>query len=315
MRSALKPPIILIGNHRSGTTVTQNLIGLHPEVVTWYEPRTLWRCADPRRPDDEFDERDAQDRIVRYVRERFRKFQVREGDRRIVEKTPSNVLRVRYVERIFPDATYLFITRNPFSYTSSMDLKWTKTKTWAGLRRTIAATPATQLHLYAKDFVQHFITKSVLRQKSRHVFGPRYRGIDRDMETCSRMTVIARQWARGNRMAREDLGRLGPGRVLAFRYEDLIEAPESTLQRVFDHCRLDCTDEILAAARKMVDPGRQRKWLRLDREALRGIVPELEDEMARYGYEVPRQLLEPADDVTTDDEPRPHGAAGPAALA
>ncbi|TIS11405.1 MAG: sulfotransferase, partial [Mesorhizobium sp.] len=34
----LKPPIFLIGNYRSGTTITQKLIGLHPDVVTWYEP-------------------------------------------------------------------------------------------------------------------------------------------------------------------------------------------------------------------------------------------------------------------------------------
>jgi len=57
----LRPPIILIGNHRSGTTLTQELFGLHPDVVTWYEPRTLWRYPDPGRPDDESDERDATD--------------------------------------------------------------------------------------------------------------------------------------------------------------------------------------------------------------------------------------------------------------
>ena len=34
----LRPPIFLIGNYRSGTTIAQNLIGLHPDVVTWYEP-------------------------------------------------------------------------------------------------------------------------------------------------------------------------------------------------------------------------------------------------------------------------------------
>ena len=46
MAARLKPPIFLIGNYRSGTTITQNLIGLHPDIVTWYEPRTLWLYAD-----------------------------------------------------------------------------------------------------------------------------------------------------------------------------------------------------------------------------------------------------------------------------
>src|SRR3990170_8678052 len=112
MTDTLRPPIILIGNYRSGTSITQKLIGLHPDIATWYEPRTLWLYADPRRPHDEFDETDATEKVVRYIRGRFLSYQKRHGNRRIMEKTPSNILRVPYVRAIFPEATLLLITRN-----------------------------------------------------------------------------------------------------------------------------------------------------------------------------------------------------------
>jgi hypothetical protein len=291
MRTAnLKPPIILIGNHRSGTTVTQQLIGLHPDVVTWYEPRTLWRYADPARGHDESDESDATEEVVRYIRRRFLKYQAQHGDRQIMEKTPSNVLRVPFVHKVFPDSIYLYITRNPFSCMSSNELKWYRTKTWAGLRRTLADVPVAQLHYYAGDFIRHMVVRKVWKNKYMSVWGPRYRGIDEDVRDHGMLRVIARQWARCNRKAREDLAKFGNGRVLSFRYEDLIQDPQFVLRRIYDHCGLTCDDSIIRAAEEMVDPGRQEKWLRLDREQLRAILPEIQAEMEFHGYEIPQSL-------------------------
>jgi hypothetical protein len=290
MTTELKPPIFLIGNYRSGTTIAQKLIGLHPDIVTWYEPRTLWLYADPARRHDEFAENDATEKVVRYIRDRFLEYQSRHGGRRIMENTPSNVLRVPFVHEIFPDAIFLYITRNPFSCISSMELKWQKTKTFKGLRRTLAVTPVTQLHYYAKDFIKQMIFKKLLNKKYTPIYGPRYKGIDEDLKGTEKLRVIARQWARGNRKAREDLARLGNGRVLSFRYEDLMQDPESVLRRIYRHCGLDCTDDIVRTAKEMVDPGRQQKWLRLDPKELTAIVPEVRDEMEFYRYEVPQAL-------------------------
>ncbi|WP_192180541.1 sulfotransferase family protein [Mesorhizobium amorphae] len=286
----LKPPIFLIGNYRSGTTIAQKLIGLHPDIVTWYEPRTLWLYADPARRHDEFVKSDATKKVVRYIRDRFLEYQSRNGGRQVMENTPSNVLRVPLVHEIFPEAIFLYITRNPFSCISSMELKWQKPKTLKGLRRTLAVTPVTQLHYYAKDFIKQIIVKKILRRKYTPIYGPRYKGIDRDLQEQEKLTVIARQWARGNRKAREDLARLGNGRVLSFRYEDLMQDPEPVLRCIYQHCGLDCTDEIVRTAKEMIDPGRQQKWLRLDRKELAAIIPEIRDEMQYYRYDIPQPL-------------------------
>lgn len=290
MMQALIPPIILIGNYRSGTSITQKLIGLHPEIATWYEPRSVWLYSDPARRHDEFSEADATARVKAYIRKRFLKHQMNHGNRRVMEKTPGNVLRVPYVRTIFPEATYLHITRNPFSYISSMEFKWQRTKTLQGIRRSLGDVPFMHLPYYARHLAVDMVRKKVLRQKYVSIYGPRYRGIDDDLRSMSRLKVIARQWAIGNRMAREDLERMGKGRVLSFRYEDLVNAPREYFPKIYNQCGLEYSESMLAAAEKAVDPDRQSKWLRLDKQQIRAVMPELEAEMKHYGYPVPAQF-------------------------
>jgi hypothetical protein len=43
-------------------------------------------------------------------------------------------------------------------------------------------------------------------------------------------------------------------------------------------------------AQDVVDPARQDKWRRFDREELKAVLPELEEEMKRHGYAVPAEL-------------------------
>ena len=290
MTKSLRRPILLFGNYRSGTTIAQKLLGLHSDVVTWYEPRTLWLYADPGRPHDEFDENDATKKVARYIRGQFLNYQSRHGGRRIMEKTPANILKVPYVNEIFPEAIYLYITRNPFSYISSMELEWQRTKTLKGLRRSFASTPITQLPYYARHMAEDLIRKKLLKRKYVSIKGPRYKGIDHDLKQHDKLRVIAKQWAICNKKAREDLARLGSGRVFSFRYEDLMERPETMFREIYDHCGLGYTDDMLRMAKEMVDPGRQEKWLRLDREQLKTILPEIGEEMEYYKYELPPAL-------------------------
>ncbi|TGP50230.1 sulfotransferase, partial [Mesorhizobium sp. M2D.F.Ca.ET.226.01.1.1] len=114
--------------------------------------------------------------------DRFLEYQSRNGGRQIMENTPSNVLRVPFVHEIFPEAIFLYITRNPFSCVSSMEFKWQRTKTFKGIRRTLSTTPVTQIHYYAKDFITQIIAKKILKRKYTPIYGPRYKGIDRDLQ-------------------------------------------------------------------------------------------------------------------------------------
>jgi hypothetical protein len=217
MSSELKPPIILLGNFRSGTTLLQKLISTHPDVVPLYEPVGLWLYADPRRSHDEFDEKDATDKVKRYVRNEFLQFQRQNGNRIIVEKTPHNILRIPYVRAIFPEAHFLYIIRNPLSFVSSVELKWQQPATRKRIAKRLKFTPLTQLHHYRKRFLHQQWNNRILRRKYLSIWGPRYEGIQEDMKTEDLMVVIARQWSRSSAKAEQDLSTVKTDRRLKWQ--------------------------------------------------------------------------------------------------
>jgi len=292
MSDELKPPIILFGNFRSGTTMLQNIIATHPAVVPFYEPVGLWLYADPRRNNDEFDESDATEEVKRYIRGRFVKYQRENGNRVIVEKTPHNILRIPFVRAIFPEAHFIYIVRNPLSFVSSVELKWQRPVGTRRIRKRLKTTPVTQLHHYLGRLLKQQWNSRVLRRKYLPIWGPRYRGIEQDLKENDLLTVIARQWAHASRKAERDLAQFDPGQVLRLKYEDFVENPPSHLQRICDHCELQMTSEMARQVQEFVKTDRTHKWKRFEPRELARILPELSDEMRRLGYGIPADIAE-----------------------
>lgn len=290
MSSELKPPILLFGNTRSGTTIVQKVMSVHPDIVGWYEPGALWLYADPGRSHDEFDESDATDKVKRYIRKQFLKYQKQNGNCVVLEKTPQNILRIRYVRAIFPEATFLFIVRNPFSFISSVEFKWQRTVTGKGIVRRLKSTPFSQLHHYVSRYLVQQYSKRILRRKYLSIWGPRYKGIQDDLKTQDMLTVIARQWAICSQKAEKDLALFEDGEVLRLRYEDFVEDPISDVKRICAHCGIEMTNEMVSAAREWVKSDRQNKWRRFEPRDLARILPEIEGEMQRHGYEISLEI-------------------------
>jgi hypothetical protein len=292
MSSELKPPIILFGNTRSGTSMVQDVMSAHPDIAGWYEPSELWLYGDPARPHDEFDERDATDKVKRYIRNQFLKYQKMNGNCVVLEKTPKNILKIPYVHAIFPEATYLYMVRNPFSFISSVEYKWQQTVTGKGIVRRLKSTPPSQLHYHLRNYLVQQYTKRILRRKYLSIWGPRYKGIQEDLKTHDLLTVIARQWAIGSKKAEKDLALFEPGQVFRFRYEDFVEDPIFELERICSHCGFEMTSHIVNAAKELVKSDRQLKWQRFDPRDLARILPEIDGEMQRHGYEIPAEIAQ-----------------------
>ena len=292
MLNELKPPIILFGNTRSGTTIVQKVMSAHPDIVGWYEPSELWLYADPRRSHDEFDASDATGEVKKYIRKRFLQYQKRHGNRVIFEKTPKNLLKIPYVHAIFPEATYLSMVRHPFSFISSVEFKWQRTVTGKGIIRRLKSAPLTQLHVHAGNYIVQQYYKRILRRKYLSIWGPRYRGIQEDLKREDQLTVIARQWSKGSEKAEHDLALFDQDQVLRLRYEDFVEDPVSELERICAHCGYDLTNDMVRAANEWVKSDRQEKWHRFDPHDLARVLPELREEMKRHGYEVPAEVAQ-----------------------
>jgi hypothetical protein len=209
-----------------------------------------------------------------------------------MEKTPQNLLRIPYVRAIFPEASFLFIVRDPFSFISSVEYKWQKTVTGGGIIRRLKDTPLNQLHHWVRRYIIQQFNKRVLRRKYLSIWGPRYKGIQDDLKTNDMMTVIARQWAVSSAKAEKDMARFEEGQILRLKYEDFVEDPVSDLERICAHCGLEMNKEMLTATREMVKSDRKLKWKRFDPRDLARILPEISREMQRHGYETPAEIAQ-----------------------
>jgi len=305
MTDKLKPPIILLGNTRSGTTIVQKIMSFHPEISGWYEPNALWLYADPTRIYDTFDENDATEKVKKYIRKRFLKYQRKHGNHIILEKSPQNILRIPYVHTIFPEATYLYIVRNPFSFISSVEYKWQSTVTPRGVIRRLKDTPVSQLPYWIRRYISQQFQKRILRKKYLSVWGPRYDDIYEDLKKEKMLTIIARQWAVCSKQAEEALARFGKDRLLRLRYEDFVEHPIPYLEQICAYCGLNMTDSIVKAANELVKSDRQNKWQRFSPAELARIIPEIEDEMERHGYEIPAEIARSLKNYRDTDDKMP----------
>lgn len=286
---SLKPPIILLGNVRSGTTMIHDLFDTHPDVVAWFEPRTLWLYADPRRKDDQFDESDATDRVKRYIRKRFLQYQQAHSNRRVMEKTPSNLMRIPYVHAIFPESKLLYILREPLANLSSVDLRGTRAINRRRAMERISETPKTQLHYYLGRYVIDHFRVRVLKKRPTY-YGVRYPGFNEDREKFSRFQMIARQWVECARAADRELAKIDPALVHRIRYEDFVANPVEEFNRILAHFELSMTHTLEQKLASWVDAGRQEKWRRLDPQVIADCLPILKDEMTRQGYAIPEDL-------------------------
>jgi len=289
-RNTLKPPIMLIGNVRSGTSMIHDFFNLHPEVAAWYEPRTIWTYADPGRRHDRFDEHDATPKVTRYIRRRFLAYQRGHDGLRVMEKTPSNVMRIPYVRALFPESKLLYLVREPFANLASSEKRWRTPITLEHAFERIRETPKSQLHYYIGRAITDTLKSRALRRRHVSVWGVRYPGIYRDLRSMPIEQVIARQWARCCRQAEEDFAKIDPGVALKLRYEDFVADPVVQFERILSHFDLAMTPELARVVRRRVDPNRQTKWRDMDYNILRSCVPLLESEMKRYGYETPPEL-------------------------
>lgn len=102
-----KPPIVIVGMARSGTTLVSHILGSLPNVHVAIEPHALWKSGNFKYFNDE--EYDVSDGIVNNIRARF----INNLDgKTLIEKSPINSLRPFLVHAVFPEAKIAYIERD-----------------------------------------------------------------------------------------------------------------------------------------------------------------------------------------------------------
>ena len=130
-------PIFIVGAPRSGTTILGKVLGHHGDVLFISEARPMWNRAMPELDQTKFrwdngelwgrvylDENDYTEQAKASLEQDFGRMMTWTGKRRLMEKMPINLFRVRWLNAMWPDAKFIQIIRDPFSTTASNTQCW-----------------------------------------------------------------------------------------------------------------------------------------------------------------------------------------------
>jgi Sulfotransferase family len=296
----LYSPLLIFGATRSGTSMLFQALSTHPDLWSLYresqEVIEKHMASTLRRHDSET--LSAEDLGPRDVRDLARSFYDRVGNAeasgaatskvpiilraklnklltlgangskppsiRIVEKNPQNSFRLPFLQRLFPDGWFLFITRAPAANIASIYRGWHE--------------PRFRTYTLPRDFV-------ISGYQTRHWCFGRPPGW-RDMNGRSLIEICAFQWKAYNEACLRNIPRLGQ-RVLRVRYEDLSENPREVLAQIARWADLDPQPlERFAEGLPVVNTWsrpRADKWRSLAPQ-IEQVLPSVSDIAEKLGY-------------------------------
>lgn len=211
-------PIFIFSVPRSGSTLTQRLLGAHPDISTTGEPWILLPQLQALRPYGAYTqyghagairgikafcqrlpegEADYLNGLRSFITNLYAK--AAHGATYFVDKSPRYSLFVDDLLRIFPDCKAIFLWRSPLAVLASMLTTWGDTAKW---------------NLYAMD-------------------PDLFRGLPNLVETYQR----------------------NGDRAYSLRYEDLIADPRTELGRIFDYLELPFEAEVIERFSSVELPG------------------------------------------------------------
>lgn len=248
----LRRPVIVLGAPRSGTTLLGYLLARHPTLAYLDEPRLVWRYGNDRKSDI-LKRRDARPEVKAYIRGTFARRVRQAGRSRLLEKTPTNALRMEFVDEVFPDCRFVHILRDGVQSVLSTRRHWQKTSKSVSsvfIRRRLREVQLRQIPYYAGEFLRRLLARFGPRLAKPVVWGPRLPGMDELVRDLDLLEVCALQWRWCVELACSVGRALPPDRYLEIRLEEFDEA---ALGRILDFCELPPSDEVLQGFRQRFD--------------------------------------------------------------
>lgn len=225
---ALSPSVCTVGGESHGIIEGERASGLGP-AARGYVSNCLG--AD-----------DATPEIIAFIRERFRnqaldrQGQKHHGRIRLLEKTPKNALRIPFFAKVFPDALFVYLYRDPREVLASMMEVWEsdhfctypQLPGWTGLPWSLVLVPGWR-ELIGKPLAE----------------------------------IVAAQWETTTRIMLDDLEALPPRQWCATRYDFLLEDPAAEIERLCECVDIEWDHSLRTAlphSRHTISAPQQGKW-------------------------------------------------------
>lgn len=278
-RPGMPDPVFVVGCSRSGTTITYETISASPRLLKLgVEIPDFWNALyGPL--NNEWHSEAADDTHARpeHRDAAFRYFYQRMGKGRVVDKTCINTMRIPYLHRLFPDASFVFIQRDGRDNISSMIDGWRYGRVDGGFGLTQFFGPFPErIAINNGEFEEwHFFLPPGWRDYSR----------------ANLEEVCAFQWMTANQLAL-DAKRLIPDQNwIHLRYEDIFDSPTQMFQEAFEKLGLPFTAEIrsrcsdLRPTSVVKGAPMKQKWRQRNPEAIERILNKIRPLQKTLGYE------------------------------
>ena len=255
-----KRPIIILGAARSGTKFLRDTLAASRDVAaTPYDLNFVWRTNNESYPSDALPADLCDSATARRIIAGLRRAagMKADDDRRLVEKTVSNTLRLGFVARVFPNADFVHIIRDGRDVVASSVEQWTKPVDLRYLARKFGAFPLRN-YRYALWYLRNRL-KFRPQSGTESIWGVRYPGIGADIASLPLPVVCAKQWlasVTSVQRAQQDNDGL---RLKVIRYEDLVGS-ESALNELVQWLDLPDLNEIQERYRRTIRPEFANSW-------------------------------------------------------
>lgn len=255
-------PVFIVAAPRSGSTLLFETLAASQAVATlggeahWLiEGIPTLRPGAPGIESNRLTAREATGAVTARIASDIAAHRVDSGGRalgadnalRFLEKTPKNVLRIPFIDRVFPDALFVFLWRDPRGNLASIMDAWASGR-WRTYER---------LDGFDGPW-------SLLLPPGWH-----------SMRGRAPQEIAAFQWESANRIALDDLSQLPRERWTSMCYEELVSDPRQSIERLcaFAGIEVDAALDLrvrgaLPLSRYTHSAPGADKWRRREREVL-----------------------------------------------
>jgi hypothetical protein len=237
-------PIFIIGAPRSGTTFLTKLLSQHSGLKSFYEPRLIWRYGNDSKSDI-LAASDVSPKIRKHITEYFTNHTLKCGKTRFLEKTPSNSLRLSFINDLFPNCKFIHIIRNGYDVSLSIRENWLgKQKSFSKdekiarvksrAKKRFKEMQLCQIPYYADEFLRRYISSSLGNTRPQ-IWGPRIPGISKMIHELDVLEIAALQWRTCVEHALFDGRNMGDSRYIEIKFEEI---SKDILLNVLAFCEL-----------------------------------------------------------------------------
>ncbi|OOY06987.1 MULTISPECIES: sulfotransferase [unclassified Thioclava] len=258
-------PVLLIGAGRSGTNLIAMALGHSEELFNVYEQRYVWTKGIRSMKTDVRGPEEATDEVAGYIRAHFeRQAGAQTKQVRLVDKTPSNALRLAFCLRVFPKAKVINVIRNPLDNIASRIVELQKAGQEVGGGDGAPASRG-QVLLgrinHARDLIKRGnipldrIPAAVFDQAPEKVrialfggstrYAERVPGLREIVMAHGPIAGLCHQWRELVMTSVRDGRKLGDDRYFEVFYDDVVQKPEETGRMMTDFLELGRPEPVI----------------------------------------------------------------------